>query len=159
MKKLIAVTALLFFGYFAFSQQPLFRYYNSKIRKHYYTTDFNEFANGRGDWNFEGTSCMVFTRPDRDQGIVPLFRYLNNQTGDHYYTTNRRMFGDGANGYTLEGAECAIFKFRAPGTIPLFEYYNPQTGDHFYTADRTELGRGFEGYNFNTKVGFVYPPR
>ena len=156
MKKILVFSLLIFLSFYAFSQQPLYRYYNGKIKKHYYTINFNEFGNGGNGWALEGTACLVFSAEDRQKDIVPVFRYLNSQTGDHYYTIHRHILGDGANGYNLEGPGFYIFKIRGEGTRPLFEYYNTRTGDHFYTADKNELGRGFEGYAFATIVGFVF---
>jgi hypothetical protein len=157
MKKLITLTALIFLSYFAFSQQPLYRYYNSKLKKHFYTVDFTEYGNGRSGWALEGPCCRVYSAADQSRSIVPFFRYFNEKTGDHYYTTRFEEFGRGGNGYHLEGPACYINKFPAPGTVPFFKYYNRFTGDHFYTIDKRELGHGYDGYQLQGIDGFVLP--
>lgn len=149
MKKLLILTVLIFSFYCGFSQQPLYRYYNSKIKKHYYTVDFNEYGNGGRGWALEGPACLVFGAEDRDRGIVPLLRYNNPRTGDHYYTIHRHELGQGADGYNFEGPACFIYKFRVEGTVPLFEYLNTRIGDHFYTADKRELGVALKAMNLS----------
>lgn len=157
MKKYFSLLVLVFVTAAAFSQQPLFRYYNSKINKHYYTTNFDEFGNGANGWVFEKVACLVFPNGDRYRGVAPLFRYFNAKNGDHLYTTQFRELGQGDLGYVLEGPVCYIYKFPAQGTVPFFRYFNQRTGDHFYTTDRNELGMGFEGYAFEKVAGFVIP--
>jgi len=155
MKKLFLLTIVSLFCYVTFAQTPLYRYYNGKQKKHYYTIDFNEFGNGRAGWGYEGITCLVFTDEDRQAGIVPVYRFVNLQSNDHYYNIGRHIARTDMRGYSFEGPVFTISKFRAEGMVPLFEYYNERTGDHFYTADRHELGRGYEGYRFDEVVGFV----
>jgi len=156
MKTFVTLTLLVFSVCCAFCQQPLYRYYNGKLKKHYYTVNFNEFGNGAKGFTLEGTTCLVYTNDDRRRGIIPIFRYYNAKSGDHYYTAHRRLLGQGADGYTLEGPAFYVNKFRVDGTVPLFEYYSTSAGDHFYTTDRNELGRGYNGYVFDTVIGFVF---
>jgi hypothetical protein len=155
MKKLFLLTALTFLFYAGFSQTPLYRYYNGKQKKHYYTIDFNEFGNGRNGWGYEGVTCLVFTDEDRSRGIIPVYRFVDRQSNDHYYNVSRHIARVDLRGYSYEGPVFTIAKFRSGGMVPLFEYYNERTGDHFYTADKHELGRGYEGYHFDEVVGFV----
>lgn len=158
MKKLFTLTFLLLSSYYCFSQKTLLRYYNGKQRKHFYTTDFSEYGNGKNGWVLEGPSCVVYTDENRGRSIVPLLRYFNRRTGDHYYTINFNEYGQGANGYVLEGPACFLNMRQVPGTVPFFKYFNPYTGDHFYTIDKRELGRGGrDGYQFLGVEGFVYP--
>jgi len=156
MKKLIILSFLIFSFYSGFSQRPLYRYYNGKQRKHYYTVDFNEYGNGRGGFSYEGVSCQVFDANNRPEGTSTVFRFYNPRSGDHYYNIRRQLPVGQLQGYNFEGPAFAVLRSRAPGAVPLFEYYNDRTGDHFYTADKHELGYGFEGYHFDDVVGFVF---
>jgi uncharacterized protein DUF5648 len=156
MKKILISSLFVFSFYCGFSQQPLFRYYNGKIKKHYYTVNFNEYGNGRNGWALEGPACLVYTVEDRQRDIVPFLRYFNPRNGDHYYTIHKHELGQGADGYNFEGTACFINKFQAPGTVPLFEYLNTKMGDHFYTVDKRELGHGFDGYEFTGIAGYVF---
>jgi hypothetical protein len=157
MKKIIILSVLVFSFCTAFAQYPLYRYYNPKIKKHYYTIHIEEYGQGARDWILEGVSCVVFTVKDRQPGTVPLFRFSERDTGDHYYTTRRYLPEEDQESYDFEGTTAFIFKYRVNGSVPLFEYYSPSAGDHFYTTDRNELGPGREGYVFDTVVGFVLP--
>jgi hypothetical protein len=157
MRKILPLAILIFSFSCAFAQRPLYRYYNQKIKKHYYTTDFTEFRDGTRDVRSEGMSCKVFAAGTREPGLTPVWRLLNAQTGDHYYTTARFVPGRDLRGYAYEGVAFYVFKYKVPGSIALLEYYSPSQADHFYTTDRRELGPGSEGYVFNTAIGFVYP--
>jgi hypothetical protein len=157
MKKYLSLTLLIFLTTYVFAQQPLFRYYNSKINKHYYTINFNEFGNGANGWAFEKIACLVFATGEKNRVSVPFFRYFNPKNGDHFYTAQLGELGPGDLGYRLEGPVCFIFRFRVPGTVAFFRYFNQRNGDHFYTTDRKELGMGYEGYVFEKVAGFVFP--
>jgi len=155
MKKFFILSLLVLFTVCAFAQQPLYRYYNAKQKKHYFTIHFNEYGNGTRDFAYEGVSCRVFNAGNPEAGIRPMFRYYNPKTADHFYTMVLHELGPGDNGYTFEGPAYFLYKLHAPGSVPLLRYYNPVTTDHFYTTDKMELGPGFEGYNYEGVAGYV----
>jgi hypothetical protein len=157
MKKIIIITLLVFSACAAFCQVPLYRYYNPKLQKHYYTINFNEYGNGGGGWNFEGVSCQVYPPNFAAPDIAPVYRFFNPRTGDHYYTTGRYITRRDLRGYQYENVVFCVYRHPATGLRPLMEYWNYGNGDHFYTTDKRELGRGFEGYAFDNMVGFVMP--
>ena len=157
MKNLFVSTILSCSCYIAFAQVPLFRYYNVKLQKHYYTVNFSEFGNGGNGWALEGVACQVYPRDFAQPDMTPVYRFFNQRTGDHYYTTGKFISRRDLIGYSLEGPVFCDYKHRVPGTFPLLEYYNPANGDHFYTINKAELGRGFEGYVFDNIAGFVMP--
>ncbi|MCH8147426.1 MAG: S8 family serine peptidase [Planctomycetes bacterium] len=135
----------------------LYRYWNSRIGDHFYTTNFRELGNGRHGWRLEGIQCYVF--PRRHAGCVPLYRYWNPRIGDHFYTTNFRELGRGRYGWRYEGVQCYVRTRRTAGTIPLYRYWNPQIGDHFYTTNFRELGRGRYGWRYEGVQCYVYRQR
>jgi len=156
MKKIFTVVFLLFLSYQAFSQVPLYRYYNNRLKMHWYTVNFNKLGNGANGWVLEGPQCRVFTAPDAQRGIVPFSSYYNAQTADHYYTVRRLILPN----YTDSGPEGFIALSQLPATIPLYEYYNSIVHTHFYTTDKAELGRGgFDGFILAGIIGYVYPAR
>jgi hypothetical protein len=155
MKKLFLFSTLLLLIGSAFAQQTLYRYYNPKLGKHYYTTNFNEYGNGANDWYLDGPQCQVFDHGDRDRGLIPLFRYFNGGLSDHYYTTNFEELGRGSNGYAFEGKACFIAKNPGPRLVPLFGYYNRISGEHFLTTDKGEVARGFDNFQYTGVVGYV----
>ncbi|NIM15748.1 MAG: hypothetical protein GTO45_27485, partial [Candidatus Aminicenantes bacterium] len=82
----------------------LYRYLNSSIGDHYYTTNWNELGNGAGGYVYEGIACWVHN--SQLPGTKKFYRYLNSSIGDHYYTTNWNELGNGAGGYVYEGVAC-----------------------------------------------------
>ena len=155
MKKIIVLSILVFAFSYGFSQNILYRYYNGKIKKHYYTINFNEYGNGVNGWVLEGPACVVYNYEDKQRGIVPFFRYFNAQTGDHYYTIHRRRLDQEMPGYVAEGPACFVTRVPNANLVPLWEYYNPYTRDHFYTVNQSELGRGFDGYALVGTAAYV----
>ena len=155
MKKLLLLSALLLLIGNAFAQQTLYRYYNPKQGRHYYTTNFNEYGSGANGWYLDGPQCMVFDHGDR--GLIPLFRYYNSRSADHYYTTQFNELGRGAGGYVLEGKACFIAQNPGPRLVPLLAYFNRASGDHFLTTSRDEVGHGLDGFEFTSIVGYVIP--
>lgn len=158
MKKLLILTFLFFSSFYGFSQHRLFRYYNSRIEKYYYTTDQSEFGGGREGWQLEGSACLVYTAEYRQGGVVPLFRYYNPNTKDFLYTTKASVAGNSSKGYSLQKAACYVYNYRARGAMPLLRYFNRKTGTHFYTIDRDEMSSGrFNGFQYEGNSGYVFP--
>lgn len=123
---------------------PLFRYYNSQITDHFYTTNWNELGAGNYGWVYEGIQCYMSAQPV--SGTVPLYRYWNGRIGDHFYTTNWNELGTGNYGWVFEGIQCYVYPQPGPGRAALYRYWNGAAGDHFYTTNFNELGPGKNGY-------------
>jgi hypothetical protein len=157
MKRIFILSMFVFLSWSAFAQQPLYRYYNGKDKKHFFTVDPDEYRNLGNGWAYEGVACRIFIAENKQRGIIKFLRYYNAKTGDHYMTAHFGELGFGTEGYVLEGKAGCISKFRTLGLVPLFEYFNNSSGNHFYTIDKSELGRGFEGYDFVGIAGFVFP--
>jgi len=155
MKKLFLLSALLLLIGSAFAQTILYRYYNPKQGKHYYTTNFGEYGTGGNGLYLDGPQCMVFDHPDR--GLIPLLRYYNARNGDHYYTNSFRELGRGANGYAFEGTACYIAQNPGPRLVPLFAFLNSNTGEHFLTTSRDEMRQDYTGFVFTGIAGYVIP--
>ena len=155
MKKLFLLCALLLLIVSAFAQQTLYRYFNPKQGRHYYTTNFNEYGNGGQGWYLEGPQCIIFDHQDR--GLAPLFHYYNERVADHYYIISFNELGRGSKGYVLEGKIGFISPNPGPRLVPLFAYFNRVNGDHFLTTDRSELAQGFDGYEYTGTLGYVLP--
>ena len=86
---------------------PLYRYWNSRIADHFYTTNWGELGNGRYGWAFESIQCYVLAAPA--PGSMPLYRYWNGAVGDHFYTTDWNELGGGRYGWSYEGVQCHVF--------------------------------------------------
>ncbi|MGE5755049.1 MAG: hypothetical protein ACM35G_04930 [Planctomycetaceae bacterium] len=86
---------------------PFYRYWNSGVGDHFYTTNWWDLAYGRWGWEFEGTECRVHDSPE--SGTAPLYRYWNPGVGDHFYTTDWNALGTGKYGWSLEKIECYVY--------------------------------------------------
>lgn len=139
---------------------PLYRYWNSRITDHFYTTNINEIGTatlgqiGKHGYKSEGVVCYV-------PSPVPLHRYWNSKIGDHFYTTNYNELRSGKNGWTYEGIQAKILSYQQPGSIPLYRYWVGK--DHFYTTNINEIGTsttgklGKHGYKSEGTTGYCYP--
>jgi len=132
----------------------LFRYWNSSIGDHFYTTNWSELGGGRYGWNYERIECYVL--PTQATGSVPLYRYWNPSIGDHFYTTNWSELGGGRYGWNYERVQCYVLQAQASGSVPLYRYWNPSIGDHFYTTNWSELGNGRYGWIYERVQCYVY---
>jgi hypothetical protein len=130
-----------------------YRYWNSRIGDHFYTTNYQELGSGNSGYVAEGIQSYIPS--EQYKGTVPLYRYWNSRIGDHFYTTNYQELGSGQSGYVLEGIAGYIYPNRYKGTIPLYRYWNSRIGDHFYTTNYQELGSGRSGYVLEGIAGYV----
>ncbi|MET1257087.1 hypothetical protein [Aliikangiella maris] len=136
------------------SKVSLYRYWNSTIGDHMYTTNWGEMGSGQNGWIYEGIEGQIFSSPAAN--TVPLYRYWNITIGDHFYTTNWGEMGSGQNGWTYEGIVGYIHDTPASGTKPLYRYWNVTIGDHLYTTNYSELGSGKHGWVLEGIQGYIY---
>lgn len=132
---------------------PLYRYWNSSVTDHFYTTNYNELGSGKNGYIFERIEAYIPT--SQYSGTTPFYRYFNPSTGDHFYTTNYSELGEGRNGYLREDTVGYVFSQGYAGTCKLFRYFNSTSDDHFYTIDYNELGGGSGGYVKESPEYFV----
>ena len=85
---------------------PLYRYWNSQLGDHFFTTDYSEIGAGKYGWVLEGVAGYVHDQPVA--GAVPFYRYWNSLGRDHYYTTNFNELGNGQGGWILEKIQCYV---------------------------------------------------
>jgi hypothetical protein len=132
-----------------------YRYLNSAIGDHYYTSNYSELGAGAGGYVYEGPACKVYKQ--QEPGTVPLYRYLSISRGDHFYTANYNELGGGALGYVYEGVACYVYTSPLePGTKNFYRYNNDIIGDHYYTVNYNELGSGAGGYVYEGIACFVF---
>jgi len=84
---------------------PLHRYDNAD-NDHYYTTNFNEFRNGDGNWVYKGVAAHVYS--DAQTGTVPLHRYISTDRRRHFYSTDFGELGGGNRDWQYERIECFV---------------------------------------------------
>ena len=152
---------------------PLFRYWNSRVYDHFYTTNWDEIGqvipgrSGKHGYVSEGITCLLVTRKMSYDGPVPLYRYF--KAHDHFYTTNVADIGKtihgqlGKYGYRSEGIVGYCYPKPTENTVPLYRYWKPNKQDHFYTTNPAEIGtttlgkRGKNGYISEGITCYVLP--
>jgi len=132
---------------------PLYRYWNSRICDHFYTTNWAELGSGNYGWKFEETQCYVY--PAQHPGTVPLYRYWSSSVGDHFYTTNWNELRSGAAGYVYESIQCYVYPGAGHKNGAFYRYWSPGGTDHFYTTCYDELGAGNYGWHLEMTQCFV----
>lgn len=121
--------------------QPIFRYYNTSSKDHFYTRTAYQYPGH----SYEGIEFYTYTYAVPN--AVPIYRFYGRR--DHYYTTD-----PGApSGYVAEGIEFYAFTTQLTGTVPIHRYYNSGSADHFYTKT---LG-SFSGYKYEGIAFYAYP--
>eukprot|EP00298_Acanthocystis_sp_HF-20_P017674 c21803_g1_i3.p1 GENE.c21803_g1_i3~~c21803_g1_i3.p1 ORF type:complete len:1064 (-),score=458.95 c21803_g1_i3:71-3262(-) len=154
--------------------RPLYRYYSSQLRDHFYTSSSGELgviSSGiMAKYSFvsEGLAGLVWI--NQIPGTVPLYRYYNPRHVDHFYTTNPNEIATttpgakGRYGYICEGNVGFVFTQGNDLTVPLYRYWNPSRVDHFYTTNEKEIGtttpgtRGIGGYYSEGIAGHIVSP-
>eukprot|EP01080_Neovahlkampfia_damariscottae_P009076 gene9076-1171_t len=137
---------------------PLFRYWNSRVGDHFYTTNINEIGTSKpgkvGKHGYVSEGIVGYVATKKVSGTTALFRYYNPGTSDHFYTTNWNELGNGRSGFKYEGIQCYVLKSNKKGAKALYRYYNGR--DHFYTSNWSEIGKSKHGYKLEGKAGYVF---
>eukprot|EP00163_Fabomonas_tropica_P029900 TRINITY_DN6583_c0_g2_i1.p1 TRINITY_DN6583_c0_g2~~TRINITY_DN6583_c0_g2_i1.p1 ORF type:complete len:461 (-),score=133.15 TRINITY_DN6583_c0_g2_i1:289-1671(-) len=132
---------------------PFFRYWNPKIRNHFYTVDFGIFGSGKEGWIYQGIQCYVHRQ--NKNGTVPLYRYWNTRILDDYFTVQNDV--PASTGYLLKGIAAYVSVKQQVGQIPLYRYYNKEIADHYYTTNANVLGTGRDGWVLQGVASYVWP--
>lgn len=131
------------------AQDPLYRYCDKVTNLHFYTTDFSELGNGKGNYIFERVEGYV--SGEKYNGTIPLYRYCRRTDNAHFYTTDWNELKSGNNEYIYEGIQCYVSPRSTVGqpgyyTRPLYRYCRMSDNAHFYTTDWNELKGGNSEY-------------
>ena len=134
---------------------PLYRYWNTIYRDHFYTTSYDEVeAGGKDGWEYQGVQALIYANPQPNSDA--LHRYWNMQTLDHFFTTNFDALGKGGkDGWVYEGVTGFIAKSASKDMVALLRYYNADMKDHFYTVK--DIGTEARGYKYEGIAGYVLP--
>jgi len=151
---------------------PVYRYYNEKMKDHFYTTwpgEIGTIAHGAtGKHGFKSEGCSFYIFAHHTEGLLPLYRYFNG--GDHFYTNRVDEIGTtkigavGNHGFKCEGILGYVSPTQFNESIPIYRYFHPKVGDHFYTTLESEIGTiqngkaGNHGYIFEGVTGYIPKP-
>ena len=127
------------------NNRSIYRFYNSSLGTHFYTSDRFErdyVYDHLDDYAYEGKS---YTGVDSlfEVGLVTtaVHRYFNKDAGTHLYTidSNERNFVEQElNHFNYEGEVFFAYQSEVEGSIPIYRFYNSTTGAHFYTPSAVE---------------------
>ncbi|HFU3844941.1 TPA: hypothetical protein ACGO5P_001990 [Streptococcus suis] len=132
----------------AVASSAVYRLYNSGLKVHLYTTDFNEYnVLAERGWSQEGVAFQSATEG------TPVYRLYNADLKVHLYTTDANEYAVlGGRGWKQEGV---AFNSVKEGK-PVYRLYNEGLKKHLYTTDANEYSvlatRGWrqEGVAFNS---------
>lgn len=135
------------------SNPPVYRLYNSSVKKHVYTSDSNEAVvlKSRG-WNYEGISYGVKGSSGCGAG-ESVYRFYSQQLQTHLYTIdeNEKNFINSnfpKNIWSYEGVSFCASSTQTSGMSPVYRFYSEQLKTHLYTIDENEK---------NTIIGWNNP--
>jgi hypothetical protein len=97
-----SVEGVVFASATGYATAPLYRFYHSVMRDHFYSTNYNEGINA--GYAYEGVVGYVSTSAQTN--YLPLYRYWNASRTDHFYTTNPI---EGGGDWAYEGVACYIY--------------------------------------------------
>lgn len=123
----------------------VYRFYNSNLGIHFYTSDRierNYVYDHLDNYTYEGASYVgIETLASENSRSVPVHRYFNRDTGTHLYTTSiseRNVIEQELDNFSYEGEVFSAYQNLVEGLIPIYRFYNPITGAHFYTPSSVE---------------------
>jgi len=149
------------------STVPVYRYYNSSSKDHFYTANGSEIGvtqNGEtGNHGFNCEGVAFYLAENETVGYVPVYRLHNGHSKDHFYTADEDEYNSShGNGYNPEGEIGYISSTQLEGTVPVYRYFSSSSNDHFYTTNALEIGTtepgstGNHGFTCEGILGYAY---
>lgn len=122
---------------------PVYRFYNTRTRTHFYTASEAERAHVLATWPHFVPEGIAFHAVKAERGTIgqPVWRFFNTQTGTHFYTASAAERAHVLSTWPQFVEEGEVYRALAgteAGTVKLFRFFNTQTGAHFYTTEDDE---------------------
>jgi len=143
----------------AASATPVYRFWSSTKRAHFFTADLAErdfviAAYDDDEWLYEGEAYRAF--PSAVGGAQPLYRFWSARYQGHFYTADlaERDFVIAAypdDEWLYEGVAYYVYPsgVDVPGAIGVARFWSAEFRHHFYTADAAEREAVIELYPDN----------
>ncbi|KAJ7826387.1 hypothetical protein B0H14DRAFT_2453139 [Mycena olivaceomarginata] len=132
--------------------------FNSKTKKHFYTTSNAEMqqATSTGGFTFQDLAAGVFSSPSQPL-VIPLFRLFIPATGGFSTpppTRSENAFLGG--GAISQGIAAYVWPTQLCGSQPMFRLFNPTTQDYLYTMFVSEknTAKNSQGYTEDDGIPF-----
>ena len=126
-----------------FGEHTVYRFYDSNLGVHFYTSDKNErnYVYDRLDnYTYEGAAYTGID-PLAPTDSFAVYRFYNQDSGTHLYTIDeneKNVVQQELDNYNYEGEAFFAYSFQVEGSIPVYRFYNSTTGAHFYTPSAIE---------------------
>lgn len=122
---------------------PVYRFYNTQTRTHFYTASQAERDHVVATWPHFIPEGVAFHAVKADRTTIgnPVWRFFNTQTGTHFYTSSpaeRAHVLATWPQFVEEGVVYRALVATEPGTVKLFRFFNTETGAHFTTTEDDE---------------------
>lgn len=124
---------------------PAFRFYNSSVGAHFYTSSVMErdqLIALAPFLSYEGLAFMVSNFAS--SGLSVVHRFLNVRNGVHFYTISedeRAFVSANLPQFRYEGPAFLASQVPGAGLRPLHRFFLRSKGYHFYTASESEKAR------------------
>ncbi|MCB2017095.1 MAG: DUF1566 domain-containing protein [Hydrogenophaga sp.] len=124
---------------------PAFRFYNSSVGSHFYTSSVMErdqLIALATFLSYEGQAFMVSNFAT--SGLSVVHRFLNLRNGVHFYTISedeKAFVSANLPQFQYEGPAFLASQVPGAGLKPLHRFYLRSKGYHFYTASESEKAR------------------
>ena len=139
---------------------PVYRFYNTRTRSHFYTMDSGErdlVITRFNEWSYEGTGFYAYGA--QHQGTSPVYRFYSTQTGSHFFTMSESEKANIlANFPWCHYQGIAWYANASSGgqSTPLYRFYNTKQGTHFFTVSSTERDYIIGHYSEWSYEGIAY---
>ncbi len=120
---------------------PVYRFYNSGTKAHFYTANEVERAHLETVPGFTNEGIAFEVSPAQQTGLAPVYRFVNSTTGIHLYTISedeKDLIQASLPVYQFEGVAYYASQAGGTGLTPLYRFYRQDANFHFYTAQYTE---------------------
>ena len=128
------------------SQTPLYRFYSSNNKAHFYSSSPIETYNVNatttvGGWEYEGVAYNV--SDCSDSGSSKVYRFWSEQNHKHFYTISPEERDIVINKYTdrewlYEGEVFCGYSSGGENMQPVYRFWSEQNHSHFYTSSEQE---------------------
>ncbi|MFE1645643.1 metallophosphoesterase [Microbacterium sp. P01] len=125
---------------------PVYRFYSTTFRGHFYTIDPTErdkvVTEMARDWTYEGARFFAYT--SQVPGTVPLYRFWSASLRGHFYTAEKSerdfVVATWPSTWTEEGVAYYVYPAGSPvaNTNAVYRFWGPGVAHHFYTASTAE---------------------
>jgi len=130
--------AINYTGYIFLTYQeytvPLFRMYNAREGRHFYTTNSSEndaVLDSNVGWAPEGVTGYCLVKAEEES--LPFYRFRNDELQNHFYTTSNSeaLAKEQNEGYVYEGTICFLLAQDTGTELPLLRLFGtcPSGGD------------------------------